>query len=100
MHMHLAAQNLQLYLEEPESPKQASYILQLIWRDLTSDYDIVGPYFTSSDSVDSQIILSCIMETVKLFQLHGLKTSLIVCDGSPANLATIKLILRIWLPIP
>jgi len=31
------------------------------------------------------------METVKLFQFHGLRISLLVCDGSPANLATIKL---------
>lgn len=77
-------------LEESESPKQTSYILQFLWRDLTSNYDIVGPYFTCSDSVDSQFILTCILETVKLFQYHGLKTSLLVCDGSPANLATIK----------
>jgi len=79
------------YLEEPESPKQASYILQFIWRDLTNNYDIVGPYFTSSDSVDGQFILTYIMESVKLFQFHGLRTSLLVCNGSPANVATIKL---------
>ena len=48
-------------------------------------------YFTSSDSVDGQFILICISETVKLFQFHGLRTSLLVCDGSLANLATITL---------
>ena len=78
------------YLQEPESPKQTSYILQFLWRDLTSNYDIIGPYFTSSDSVNSQFILTCMLEALKLFQCHGLKTSLLVCDGSPANLATIK----------
>ena len=76
-------------LKEPESPSQTSYILQFLWRDLTSSYDIVGPYFTSSDSVDGKFILSCVLETVKLFQTHGLKTSLLVCDGNAANL-TIK----------
>ena len=55
-----------------------------------SSYDIVGPYFTSSDSVDGKFILSCVLETVKLFQTHGLKTSLLVCDGNAANLTTIK----------
>lgn len=78
------------FLQQPETPKQTSYILQFLWRDLTSNYDIVGPYFTSSDSVDSQFILTCVLESVKLFQSYGLKTSLLVCDGSPANLATIK----------
>ena len=77
-------------LKEPQAPKQTSYILQFLWRDLTSSYDIVGPYFTCSESVDGNYILACMLETVKLFQMHGLKTSLLVCDGCPANLTTIK----------
>jgi len=74
-------------LKEPQAPKQTSYILQFLWRDLTSSYDIVGP---CSESVDGNYILACMLETVKLFQMHGLKTSLLVCDGCPANLTTIK----------
>jgi len=50
-------------------------ILQFLWKDLTSLYDIVVPYFTSSDLVDGQFILTCVLEAVKLF----LKTSLLVC---------------------
>ena len=30
--------------------KQTSYILQFLWRDLTSSFDIVGPHYTSNDS--------------------------------------------------
>lgn len=56
-----------------QTPKQTSYILQFLWRDLTSSYDIVGPYFTCSESVDGKFILACVLETVKLFQTHGLK---------------------------
>ena len=59
---------------------------------MTSSYGIVGPYFTSSDCVDGKFILACVMETVKLFQVHGLKTSLLVCDGNAANLTAIKVI--------
>ena len=74
-----------------QAPKQTSYILQFLWRDLTSCYNIVGPYFTCSESVDGKFILAfCVLETVKLFQTHGLKTSLLVCDGCVANLTTIK----------
>ena len=79
------------YLEQPDSPNQTSYILQFLWRDLTSNYDIVGPYFTCSESVDGKFIYACLFETLRLFQTHGLKTSLLVCDGCPANLSTIKL---------
>ncbi len=75
---------------DSDSTKQTSYILQFLWRDLTSDFDIIGPYFTSSNSVDSKFTLSCVLETIKLFQCHGLATSLLVCDGASSNLSLIK----------
>ena len=77
-------------LQDPKSNKQTSYILQFLWRDLTSSYDIVGPYFTCSSTVESKFVISCVFETIKLFQCHGLKTSLLVCDGASSNVATIK----------
>ena len=56
----------------------------------TGDSDIVGPYFTCSESLKSKFVYSCVLETVKLFHLHGLKTILIVCDGASVNLTTVK----------
>lgn len=50
----------------------------------------MGPYFTCSKTLESKFVLSCVLETMKLFHLHGLKTILIVCDGASTNLATIK----------
>ena len=70
--------------------EQTSYILQFIWQDLTSSYDIIGPYYTSAGSVENTFVASCVFETIKLFQCHGLKTSLLVCDGAASNLSTIK----------
>ena len=49
---------------DQESATQTSYIL---WRDLTSDFDIIGPYFTNSKTMDSKFIISCILETIRLF---------------------------------
>lgn len=77
-------------LQTPQTPAQTSYILQFLWRDLTSGYDIVGPYFTCAESVNCKFILACVLESIKLFQHHGLKTSLLVCDGCAANLTSIK----------
>jgi hypothetical protein len=70
--------------------KQTSYILQFLWRDLTGDYDIIGPYFTSSSTLNSKFVYSCLMETVKLFYMHNLNTIIVICDGASANLTTIK----------
>jgi len=48
---------------------------------------IAGPYFTFSSSVEGKVVLAC---AVELFQLHGLKTSVLVCDGGSSNIAAIK----------
>ena len=69
---------------------QTTHILQFLWRDLTSDYDIIGPYLTSSGMVDSSFTSSCVLNTVKLFQRHGLPTSSLICDGASSNLSLIK----------
>ena len=75
---------------ESDCPAQTDHILQFLWRDLTSDFDIVGPYFTSSGTPDTRFTLSCVLDTIKLFDSHGLSTSLLVCDGASSNLSLIK----------
>ena len=77
-------------LKDADDSKQTSYILQFLWRDLTSEYDIVGPYFTSSSTVDAKFVMSCVFETIRLFQFHRLKTSLVVCNGASSNISAIK----------
>ena len=39
--------------------RQTSYILQFLWRDLTSSFDIVGPYYTSEETMPAKVICSC-----------------------------------------
>ena len=73
-----------------EQPQQASYMLQFVWRDLTSSFDIIGPYFSSSESLKSKFILACVFEVMKIFQLYGFQTSALVCDGASANLTALK----------
>ena len=35
-------------LEEDRATKGTDHILQFLWRDMTSDFDIVGQYYTSN----------------------------------------------------
>ena len=76
--------------EDGAGTLQTSYILQFLWRDLTSSFDIVGPYYTSDKSLESKFVLACVYETIKLFHMHGLKTTVLVCDGASSNLAVVK----------
>jgi len=43
-------------LEQPDSLKQTSCILQFLWWDLTSNYYIVCPHYTCSESVNGKFI--------------------------------------------
>ena len=61
-----------------------------LWRDLTSSFDVVGPYYTSSKPMESKYILRVVLETVKLFHLYGFTTCVLVCDGASCNMTTIK----------
>ena len=70
--------------------KDPSFILQFLWRDLTSEYDIVGLYFTSSSSVDAKFVMPCVFITIRLFQFHGFKVSLVVFDGASSNISAIE----------
>ena len=45
--------------------KQTSYILQFLWRDLTSSFDIVGSYYTSNETMPAKVACSCVFQTIK-----------------------------------
>ena len=52
-----------------EQRQQASYMLQFVWCDLTSSFDIIGPYYSSSEPLKSKFILACVYEVMKIFQI-------------------------------
>ena len=74
-------------LDEDATTKSTTYIMQVLWRDLTSPFDVVGPYYSSGGTLEAKFILGIVLETIKAFHLFGFNTSLLVCDG---NLSTIK----------
>lgn len=77
-------------IDEMSASKQTSYILQFLWRDLTSSFDVVGPYFTSSSQLESKFIVSCILQSLRIFHLYGFHTCAVVCDGASANVSALK----------
>eukprot|EP00794_Sanderia_malayensis_P014565 gene14565-16067_t len=77
---------------QSSEPVPAEYILQFLWRDFTSSFDVIGPYFSLKSAIDHQIITETLFETMRVFHSYGFKTSAVVCDGASSNLAAIKLI--------
>lgn len=84
-------QDIYQLVDHDSRTRQTSYILQFLWRDLTSPFDIVGPYYTSSDTLESKFILSCLLDTLRNFHVHGFHTCMCVCDAASSNVSTIKL---------
>ena len=72
--------------------KKASYILQFLWRDVSSKFDVIGPYYTSGNGLDHKFVIACVLETIHLFSLYGFRTVLLICDGASANLKLLKLL--------
>ena len=79
--------------DEQEAPQYiiyAQYILQFMWRDLSSDFDIIGPYFSSTRHLSQSFIMECLLETMRVFHANDLIVTCLVCDGAATNLSLIK----------
>ncbi len=73
-------------------PVPTEYILQFLWRDLTSNFDIIGPFFSLNSTINHPVVIETLMETMRVFENYGFTTSCVVCDGASSNLAAIKLL--------
>lgn len=58
-------------LDPQQNISPAQNILQFLWSDLTSSFDVIGPYYATA---------------------HGFHVSGVVCDSASANLTTVMLI--------
>ena len=80
-------------LEKRETPANTDYVKQTLWRDMTSDCDIVGPYYTSSGPFKAKTMLPCVLDALRKFHCHGFDVCALVCDGASSNLTMIKTLL-------
>lgn len=81
-----------IYEEQDPSRRQmrASYVYQFLWRDLTSEFDVTGPYYKSEVGMKHQFVMTCILTTIHAFHLYGFEVMAIVLDGGSTNLAAMK----------
>ena len=76
-------------LDDDQKTHETHYVLQFVWRDLTSNFDIVGPYYTS-DGFDAQFTLGCIHDALFLFAAYNFNVLCLVGDGASWNLSLFK----------
>ena len=49
--------------------KRTSYILQFLWRAVTSCFNIFGPYFSIEEAMNVNIVGACVLEAIQLFHV-------------------------------
>ncbi|XP_074647588.1 uncharacterized protein LOC141903374 [Tubulanus polymorphus] len=72
------------------TPETAEYELQFLWRDLSSDFDIIGPYFNCHTTMDAAFTTACLYDVLRIFYEYGFRTRVVVTDGASTNLSMIK----------
>ena len=72
--------------------QKTSHVMQFLWRDITSGYDLVGPYFPIEKSKASSTLQEFVMLCLKAFTSYGFKVAIILCDGASSNLTVLKML--------
>ena len=69
---------------------QTTYVLQFMWRDITSDFNVIGPYFTCEKSLEMKFLTACLFEAMYVFETYDFHILGHICDGASCNLALLK----------
>uniref|UniRef100_A0A1X7V628 Transposable element P transposase-like RNase H domain-containing protein n=1 Tax=Amphimedon queenslandica TaxID=400682 RepID=A0A1X7V628_AMPQE len=77
-------------LDEEEESKKTEYVLQFLWRDISSEFDVIGPYFTISGTIEAQHLHTLVMKTLLVFNQFEFRVRCLLCDGASGNLALLK----------
>ena len=58
-----------------DNREAAEYYLQFLWRDLSSDFDVIGPHYSSATTMDARFTMTCMMDALRAFQVYGFKVN-------------------------
>ncbi len=79
-------------LSENERCEKTSYMLLFVWTDLSSDFNVVGPYFNCSSTMETQFLHSIVIRTMLSFCRFDFYVRSLLCDGASSNLSLLKLL--------
>ena len=59
-------------------------------QDLSSKFDLIGPYYTSESGLDSRFTTACLFEVMQAMESVGFQVHAFICDGTSWNLTMLK----------
>ena len=81
-----------LYVYDDLSEDEKCQKITYQWRDLSSDFDVVGPYFNCSSSMEAHFLHSMVTRTMLAFSQFGFQVRALLCDGASSNLSLFKVL--------
>ena len=54
-------------LDQEEQCQKTKYNVQFMWRDLSSDFDVIGPYFSIPSTMEAKYLHSLVTRTMLAF---------------------------------
>ena len=51
--------------------ENCTYIMPFLWRDLTLDFNVIGPYFTCPSTIETRLLHSIVTRTMLAFTQFG-----------------------------
>ena len=65
-------------------------MLQFVWCDLSSKYDIISPYYSSAQGFDSKFTMACLQDALYFFEAYSFHALAIIGDGASWNHTVFK----------
>ena len=72
--------------------QKTTYVIQFLWRDLSSKFDIIGPYFTIPSTMEAKFLHGIVVRTMLAFTQFGFGVRALLSDGASANLSLMKIL--------
>ena len=79
-------------LEANENCQKTTYVVQFLWRDVTSNFEIIGPYFSCPATIETRFPHSIVTRTILAITQFGFGVRALLCDGASTNLSLLKLL--------
>ena len=77
---------------ENEKCQKTAYIVQFLCRDLSSNFNVVGPYYSCSSSLETQSLHSMVVRTILALSQFGFLVRVLLCDRASSNLSLLELL--------
>ena len=79
-------------IDKEDRCQKTTYVIQFMWRDLSSSFDVVGPYFNIPSTMETKFLHSIVTRTMLAFTQHGFGVKALLSDGASCNLSLMKLL--------